>query len=195
MSLPHDVPAAHILRRAVHLSNLALLWIYYEFGDKIAHFFNLSLPVFICILVGIIWGLEALRLWRSWTIFGQRYYERDHISALAWGALGTVVVLLLAPGKAFAVPIISTYAIVDPLLGELRRMCLSKIVVVAIGLITIAGIWWLAHLTLGTPSWLIFLMAPVTLAAEWPCLKWIDDNALMQIIPLIIVKLDVLIFN
>lgn len=189
MSLRSNVTAAHIFRRAVHLSNLMFLWIYYQFGESIAGFFRLDLPHLIWMLLGSILAFEMLRLWRGWTIFGQRHYERHCISALAWGALGTVLVLLFAPGKAFAVPIISTYAVCDPLLGELRRKHLAVIAVVAVGLVSIGGIWWLSHLFLATPGWLIFLMAPATLAAEWPSLKWIDDNALMQLIPLIIICL------
>jgi hypothetical protein len=187
MSSHRKTQFAHALRRAVHLGNLVLLWIYYSFGEHIAGFLKISLADLVWILLGIILFLEALRLWRGWTIFGQRDYERYCISSLTWGALGSALVLLFAPSKAFAIPIISAYAIGDPLIGEMRRNHFPKPATIIIGLLAIAAVWWLSHIYLNTPAWLILLMPPVTLAAEWPNLKWIDDNALMQLIPLALI--------
>ncbi len=179
--------AAHILRRVVHLASILILWIYYQYGAVIAHALGLRLPQLIWLCLSIILILEALRLWQGWTVFGQRQYEQKRLSAFAWGAIGMALVLLFAPGKQFAIPIICAYAIGDPLLGELRGAKLAKIWVVLIGVIVISGIWWLAHLWLGTPLWLALIMGPLTVAAEWPCLNWIDDNALMQLIPLLVI--------
>jgi hypothetical protein len=168
---------AHWLRRLVHLSGIFIVWIYYHYGT----------PFLVWVCLGIVLVLEILRLSRGWTIFGQRHYEKHCISAFAWGAIGMALVLLLAPGKAFAVPIIYAYAVGDPLLGELRSTRLHPLFVVLIGLLVISGIWWFSHLWLGTPAWLAFVMGPLTVAAEWPSLHWIDDNALMQLIPLLLV--------
>lgn len=35
-----------------------------------------------------------------------------------------------------------------------------------------------------TPLWMAAVMAPLTVAAEWPRLRYIDDNATMILIPL-----------
>jgi hypothetical protein len=179
--------AAHILRRIVHLASLLVLWIYYQWGPSTAHFFKLPLPWIVCICLVIILLLESVRLYRGWTVFGQRHYERKKISAFAWGIVAMGLVLLFAPGEQFAVPIIAAYAMGDPLLGELRRTKLAKYGTFIIGVIFISGIWLASHFWLGTPLWYCYFMGVITVAAEWPCLKWIDDNAMMQLIPLIIV--------
>ncbi len=178
---------AHLLRRVVHLSAILILWLYYQFGVPVADFFGISLTKLICFFLAIVLILEALRLYRGWTVFGQRNYEQKRISAVAWSAVGMALVLLFALGKMYTVPIICAYAIGDPLLGELRRTRLPKLVVAIIGILVISGIWWLSHIFFQTPGWLWLLMGPLTVAAEWPCLSWIDDNALMQIIPLVVV--------
>ncbi|MBS0351263.1 MAG: hypothetical protein JSR33_08780 [Proteobacteria bacterium] len=120
-------------------------------------------------------------------MFGQRDYERKRISAFTWGAVAMGLVLLFAPGKQFTVPIIAAYAIGDPLLGELRSSKLAKYWAFIAGVILVTGIWLAVHFWLGTPIWYSYFMGVITVAAEWPCLKWIDDNALMQLIPLLIV--------
>ncbi len=176
--------AAHILRRAIHLGSVIFLWFYYQYSQIIARSMGLELSQLIWLCLALVLAFEALRLSRGWTVFGQRNYERNRISAFAWGVIGMALVLLFAPGKQFAIPIICAYAVGDPLLGELRRTSLARPVVILLGLIVIGGVWWLAHLWLGSPLWLVFLMPPVTIAAEWPCFNWIDDNALMQLIPL-----------
>lgn len=179
--------AAHLLRRMVHIGSLLVLWLYYQYGKTVASFFGLPLSLLIWLVLGCVLILEVLRLRERWTIFGQRQYERTRISAFTWGAVGMALVLLFAPGKQFAIPIITGYALGDPLLGELRRTTMPRMAVVLLGLIALGGVWGLAHIWLGTPLWLIFLMPPITLAAEWPCFTWIDDNALMQLIPLAII--------
>src|SRR5262249_4469210 len=156
---------------------------------SVAYKIGISLSQLVWACLAVILLLEALRLYQGWTVFGQRHYEQNHLSAFAWGAIGMALVLLFAPGKQFAIPIIAAYAIGDPVLGELRRAAVHTIVVVAIGICVISSIWWLAHIKLGTPLWLAFLMGPLTVAAEWPCLRWIDDNALTQLVPLIVVTL------
>lgn len=169
---------AHALRRLVHLGVLIVLWMYYRY---------LPAPRLIWAILGVIVLLEMLRLWRGWAIIGQRDYERNHISAFTWGSVSLGLVLLFAPGKAFAVPIIAAYAIGDPLLGELRQTALPTGVIIVIGIVAISLIWGLCSVGLGTPLWLALPMGIVTVAAEWPCLKTIDDNALMQLIPLLLV--------
>ena len=43
----------------------------------------------------------------------------------------------------------------------------------------------------GTPLWLAPIMAPLCVAAEWPRLRWIDDNATILLIPLTAILLVV----
>lgn len=173
----HGGLAAHLLRRLVHLSSILVLWLYYRFGTQ-----ELVLGCLAAVLI-----LELIRLNRGWSVFGQRPYEKGRLSAFAWSAVGIALVLLLLPEKRYAVPIICAYAIGDPLLGELRGAQLNKILVISAGILVIAAIWALAHLYLGTPLWLMWIMAPLTVAAEWPRLSWVDDNFLMQALPLLLI--------
>lgn len=190
-SFPHDYShqriTAHVLRRTVHLFSLVAPWIYYHYGQIIAAWFGLNLPQFVWICIAILLFLESLRLYFKITIFGQRDYERRHISAFIWAAVSMALVLLYAPGPEFGYPIVISFAIGDPLLGELRHTPLNTQWVILIGLLVIFVIWLICSFILATPLWLAFLMAPIIVAAEWPCLKWIDDNALMQLIPLAII--------
>lgn len=176
----------HLFRRLVHMASILFLWLYYQYGARAAEFLHLSLNQLIYLCLGFILLLETLRLCGGWGIFGMREYEKKRISAFCWGAIGIALVFLFAPGKAFVIPIICAYALGDPFLGELRRTKLSKILVIILGVIFISAIWWLAHVWLDTPLWTVFIMGPATVAAEWPCFSWVDDNLLMQLVPLVI---------
>jgi hypothetical protein len=89
----------------------------------------------------------------------------------------------------FSIPIIWSWSFGDPLLGELRRYQLNEIFIWLIGIIFIAAVWLFCYWWLATPWWWALIMGPLAVASEKPTLKWIDDNALMQLIPLIVVSL------
>jgi len=137
--------------------------------------------------MGLLAVLEAWRLCTGWIAFGQRSREARQISSFSWGLMSIFLVLLFAPGKAFAIPIIISCALGDPLLGELRRLRIAKLWVALIGLVFIAGLWAVSTYYLGTPLWWAFVMGPFIVLCEWPNLSWIDDNAMMQLLPLLLV--------
>ncbi|UVE59530.1 hypothetical protein [Coxiella-like endosymbiont] len=62
----------------------------------------------------------------GWILWGQREREVKNISSFTWTVVSLCVVLLLAPGKQYAIPIIASCAFVDPFLGELRRTQLNR---------------------------------------------------------------------
>jgi hypothetical protein len=74
-------------------------------------------------------------------------------------------------------------------MGEARRMGLDNRSVYAIGAVICGLIWLLCGYFFGTPYWMALLMGPLTMVAELPKLKWIDDNATMVLIPLAAVLL------
>lgn len=180
--------AAHVFRRCVHLSILIVPWAYYQYGLHVAKLFSMSSDQLIGLCLAIILLAEILRLSMGWTVFGQRAYENYKISALAWGAIGIGLVLLFVHPH-FAIPIIAAAALGDPLLGELRLIPLKKIWVIVLGIILISIIWWVASFWWHIPAWLILIMGPITVAAEWPCLKWIDDNGMILLVPLCVIKI------
>jgi len=179
----------HVLRRIIHISMVFVPFLYYFYGETIANSFAISLNSLVVITLIIILLLEGIRLIFNITLLGQRQHEAKQISSFAWGAMGLCMVLLFAPGKAYGIPIIACLALVDPLMGELRRLKIHRIIVALIGIVVAGLIWLLSAYLLGTPFWIVWVIAPLTIAAEWPNLKWIDDNATMQLIPLIIILL------
>lgn len=177
----------HWLRRFIHVLMIAIPFVYYTYGFAISRSLHMTRPMMVIIILLIICALEFFRVCFHITIFGQRKHEAKHISSFAWGAFALGLVLLFAPGAEYGAPIIASCAIVDPVLGELRRFSVRPLWVALLGLVLIAVIWLLASFYFGTPVWLFVLMAPVTLVAEWPSIRWIDDNALMQLVPLVVV--------
>jgi hypothetical protein len=164
-----------------------LPFLYFEFGEDVADMASLTLEqVVSCVILLAVFG-EALRLRMGLTIVGQRSYEAKQVSALAWGALGVGMVFLLTPEPAYAYPLILSLSLGDPLLGELRRKGSSTQTVILAGVLGIAIIWAGCAYLVETPWLFVPLMAPICVAAEWPRLRYIDDNATMLLIPLAVV--------
>ena len=179
--------SGHLLRRGIHLAMSFLPFLYFEFGEDVADMVSLTLEqVVSCVILLAIFG-EALRSRMGWTVVGQRSYEAKQVSALAWGALGVGMVFLLTPDPAYAYPLILSLSLGDPLLGELRRKGSSTQTVILAGVIGIAVIWAGCAYLVETPWLFVPLMAPICVAAEWPRLRYIDDNATMLLIPLAVV--------
>ncbi len=179
----------HWLRRCIHIGMLIIPFLYYAYAKPAADFIHITPQWLVIIIAGIVILLDLIRLLFGITLFGQRPHEAKQFSSFAWGAIAIALVLLLAPGKAYAVPIIAGCSLGDPLIGELRRKNVSAMTVALLGMFLIALIWLTSSLSLGSDWWFILIMPPITVAAEWPSLKWIDDNALMQIVPLLVVLL------
>ncbi|SPR00250.1 unnamed protein product (mitochondrion) [Plasmodiophora brassicae] len=181
----------HLFRRSYHVVLFtAVPFVYYWY----------------CIPLGQQIVLEAARIRQRFVCFGFRSYERTQISAQAWGTVGACLVLIAAPQMSggatgadravIGMPILWTLGIVDPLLGELKshgaigrrvrrgrgftlpeRTCLAVAVAwliwALIGVVTGRAVWWI-----------VALMGPIAVAAEYPKLVFIDDNAMMELVPL-----------
>lgn len=179
--------SGHLLRRGIHLAMSFLPFLYFEFGEDVADMVSLTLEqVVSCVILLAVFG-EALRLRMGLTVVGQRSYEAKQVSALAWGALGVGMVFLLTPDPAYAYPLILSLSLGDPLLGELRRKESSTQTVILAGVLGLAVIWAGCAYLVETPWLFVPLMAPICVAAEWPRLRYIDDNATMLLIPLAVV--------
>ena len=77
----------------------------------------------------LILAIEFVRLKTGIVIVGQRAYESNQISALAWGTIGVALALLIAPegrpgieSRIYGIPLILGMTIVDPLMGEVKRL-------------------------------------------------------------------------
>ncbi len=177
----------HLLRRGIHLSMSLLPFIYFAYGEHVADVVGLSLDQVVASVLLVAMTGEGIRLRLGFTVFGQRDYEANQISALAWGAIGVGMVFLLAPTEAYAWPLILSLSLGDPLMGELRRKGMASRHVMLVSTLALLVIWLAAWAQFGTPLWMALLLAPVCMASEWPRLTYIDDNATMVLIPLALV--------
>ena len=185
--------SGHIFRRFFHMGMAALPWAYYVHGETIADLASLTTLQFVSAIGIAAIILESLRIKTGFLIVGQREYEKHQISALAWGAVSiALTIIALSPWEGsgdthagwLTIPIILSLTFGDPAMGEARRMGMDNQSVYAIGTIICGLIWIGCGYFLGTPYWMALLMGPLTMAAELPKLKWIDDNATMLLIPL-----------
>lgn len=178
---------AHIARRIFHVAMLAVPFVYYYFLEPIVKFKILHLGILAFIF--FVFLFEKLRIRMKLVLFAQRFHEATRISAFAWTMLSLGIILLLSPSVAYTVPIVATCAIVDPLLGEMRLHAVNNKLILTIGILTALLIWFACAWIYDFPAWFSVIIAPITVAAEWPSLKWIDDNALMLLVPLMMVLL------
>jgi hypothetical protein len=182
----------YLLRRSIHLLMATLPILFYWHGDEIAAVVCLSAERLVSLILLLLIAAEALRLTLGLTVYGQRDYEAKQVSAVAWGGISVGLVLLAAPRPAglhpaaIGAPLIWSLSVADPLMGEVRRLGGGVRAVVISGGLAVFASWLGAAFWLGTPGWLVPLMTPATVAAEWPRLPWIDDNATMLLIPLAI---------
>ncbi|MDP6912712.1 MAG: hypothetical protein QF736_02155 [Candidatus Thalassarchaeaceae archaeon] len=182
----------HAFRRLTHVSMASIPYLYYVHGEVISSYFSLQAREFvsaICILILII---EAVRLRSGIVIVGQREYESNQISALAWGALAVALAILIAPegengsmeaGK-YGAPIILGMTLVDPVMGEVKRTQKNLRTAIIAGLAVSYAVWIGCHFWIGTELIAALLLAPLTVLGELPPTRAIDDNATMVLFPL-----------
>ena len=182
----------HAFRRLTHVSMASIPYLYYVHGEAISSYFSLQAREFvsaICILILII---EAVRLRSGIVIVGQREYESNQISALAWGALAVALAILIAPegengsmeaGK-YGAPIILGMTLVDPVMGEVKRKQKNLRTAIIAGLAVSYAVWVGCHFWIGTELIAALLLAPLTVLGELPPTRAIDDNATMVLFPL-----------
>lgn len=182
----------HILRRFLHVSMAVLPLLYYRYGDFVASILQLTTTQMLGALLLLVILLEILRLYNGWIFIGQRHYESKTISALAWGAVSIITVFLFVPGGyangiSYALPLIWTLAFVDPVLGELRRYGIKPPKVIFTGWLLASCIWVMACHYYSLPYLYALILPIISILAELPNVKWLDDNALVLWVPLLVI--------
>jgi hypothetical protein len=165
---------------------------YYLHGDTIAAYASLEPREFVSAICITILLIEVARLRLGIVVIGQREYESNQVSALAWGALAVSLALLIAPeveadglkSGMYGIPLIFGLTFVDPVMGEVRRKKRDMRASVYAGLAVSYFIWVGCHFWLETELIVSLLLAPLTVAGEVPKIKLIDDNATMVLLPL-----------
>jgi hypothetical protein len=183
-----------IFRRIFHMTAMVYL-VYYIIPDELSPGFFKWHGVLIIVFATLI--AELLRLRRAKLVFGMRYYEERRVSAYAWFALGMGIALLIFEMK-YVVPVVIGMAVIDPLIGEVRRR--KKKLYPALQSILYGVIMFLCLFILNGMSftWLLFFTVIGTVSAisaeQWD-IDYVDDDFLMLVIPLITLAMfDYLIF-
>lgn len=183
----------HVIRRVTHVSMVIIPLLYYSHGHSIAANLSLDPQEFVSLVCLSIILVEGIRLKMGIVVIGQREYESNQISALAWGTLSVSIALLISPtmGNAglkaglFGAPIIFGLCIVDPVMGEVKRRTEGLKTAILLGLFASYVVWLGCWYFLGTPLLASVILAPLTVIGELPKTKSIDDNATMVFFPLI----------
>ena len=181
----------HAFRRFTHVSMTAIPFVFYLYGQDFADIVSLDDKQLVSAICMLILFAELIRIRLGIVIFGQREYEADQISALAWGGLAVSLALLLAPGEVegleagvYGIPLIAGLTLVDPIMGEIKRIKQDLKLAIYVGLAVSYAVWVGCHFWLGTDIVAAILLAPLTVLGELPKTKDIDDNATMILFPL-----------
>ena len=181
----------HAFRRFTHVSMTAIPFVFYLYGQDFADIVSLDDKQLVSAVCMLILFAELIRIRLGIVIFGQREYEADQISALAWGGLAVSLALLLAPGEGegleagvYGIPLIVGLTLVDPIMGEIKRIKQDLKLAIYVGLAVSYAVWLGCHFWLGTDIMAAILLAPLTVLGELPKTKDIDDNATMILFPL-----------
>lgn len=184
--LTHGGLAGHVFRRCVHIGFLLVFpWFNYHFGSTVGGWLGVSWSMCLWIVCALVILLEIIRIKFKWVIFGQRQHEAHHVSSVVWALTAAILVVQCAqPYIAYA--ILWSCALVDPLMGELRQAKLKSALVFIVGLLVALTIWLLVLNYFKISLWHALYFALLVVLAEWPNLSWIDDNALMMWVPLVV---------
>ena len=173
----------HLARRFFHISLAIIPWLYYAKGEAIGERIGITPNQFVSIVLLLAIVGEYWRLRSGVVFFGQRSYESTQISALCWGAIAMATIFLIFEDGAYGYPLIWSLTFVDPLLGELRRSQIGETKVLTIGIIAAFLIWLLCYHWYATPLLMVMILPVIVVLSEKPRLDWIDDNAMMLLIP------------
>lgn len=179
-----------LVRRAFHLTSpVWLIWYWMPPDAWVGVRKEAVLVSFLCLALLI----EAARLISGRQLLGMREYESGRISAFAWGSLGLALGLFFFPGEIVIVTFWGM-AWIDPLCLYARRKggypyvplvaYLTLAVVLSLAVVPTA-----AYQTTALPAWRVFLYAPLAailaVAVEKPNLRHVDDDFLMNVVPLL----------
>ena len=173
-----------IYRRFNH-TVAACFVIYFLFPESILGFDRLY-------LVGIFWLgiilIEYFRLNGAFTLDGMRDYEDTRVAGFVWFATGTCMVLFfyevgLFP-ELFAISTIIMASFIDPLIGEVNHKYGKNEGIIA-GLV---GSFVIYYAILGVLFYSL-VGSIVAVAVERPKFKWLDDDLLMQIFPILVLTI------
>jgi len=174
----------HWFRRFIHMLAPIFL-VYYAVPDPIWEGGPSRELLLVCVLVGVL-VFETIRLIFKPKILGLRSYEYGRMSAASWAAIAMTIAFLFFPLE-YAAPAVIGMGWVDPLCGELRRIdtrlypSLPLVVYFLIAFITMSYL-----IGINVQVLVASILATVlAIAIEKPRLKYLDDDFLMLVVPLV----------
>ena len=141
-------------------------------------------------------AVDAMRLRSSRKMPGIRDYEQRRIAGFLWFSSGATILLAaheyLGVGQAVVIATIIAAAYTDPLLGELKarlshQQTLASGVIIAF--LIYIFIFGMASNFSGLVLGYALVAAVVIVAVELPSIKWLDDDLLMQLAPVVMLLL------
>lgn len=171
-------------RRAFHALT-SLFVVYWWFPERVAEV-DLSRQEIAIVGLALLACFEAYRIHKGWLFFGLRDYERKRVAGYFWGASGYVFALLLFEQRFAMLTILGT-TLVDPLLGELRASEWKEWGPLAgsAAWCAVAAACVLLVPLPTTPLPFIPLGAALAVAAESVRVPHVDDNFVMNVVPLL----------
>jgi len=172
------------LRRFIHML-APLFLVYYALPSPIWEGGPNKELVLVSTLI-IVLGFEAYRLTFKPKILGMRIYEYQRVSAATWAALGMTFVFLFFPLE-YAAPVVIGMGWVDPLCGELRRFESKFYPTLPLTVYFTIAVFTMTYLIgFNVQVVLASIVATIlAIAIEKPRLKYIDDDFLMLVVPIL----------
>lgn len=175
---------AELIRRIFHMTAVVYL-VYYLLPEELFPGFYKWYGVLIILFTTL--AVEALRLKTGKVFFGLREYEEKRVSAFAWFAIGMSIALLWFE-MVYVVPVVIGMAFTDPLIGEIKlknERLYPVLPFVIYGMIMFLCLLILSEMKIGLLILLTFVATFFAIPAERWEIKYIDDDFLMIVIPLI----------
>jgi len=172
-----------LIRRGFHMLS-SLFVVYYWVPETIVEV-DLTRQEVAVLGLSLFAVFEAYRIYRGWVFLGLREYERRWVAGYFWGASGYVLALLFFPQRFAMLTILGT-TLIDPALGEIRKTPWKRWGP-AVGFVLWCAIEaaLILLVTLSIPWIYVTLGAAMAVAAEAKKFRRVDDNFVMNIVPLL----------
>ena len=159
--------------------------VYFLFPEYILGFKRVYLVILFWLSILLI---EYFRLNGAFVLDGMRDYESSRVAGFVWFATGTCIILFFYElgvfPEVFAVSTIIMASFVDPLIGEINRKY-SNFKGFVTGIIASVIIY---QLIIGVFFYSL-IGGLVAVFVERPKFKWLDDDLLIQIFPILVMTL------
>lgn len=179
------------LRRFCHIACSCIPFFYFLILSPQLKHSEIVLHQLLLSALALILMLDGARLAFGLTVIGQRDYEHHRYASLTGLFVGMVLVLWWAPHHQLAKAIILSATLVDPVMGIMRHCCCSVVTRFVVGVTLVILIWVGVGVLEIIPITYIFMIAVLTVFIEKYQLTCLDDNLLMQVIPLSVVLMIV----